>query len=330
MKNINKWLSSIALILASCAAISAGEPMLVVGHRNPDTDAIISAIAVADLKAKMGVAAVPIAQGLPNPETRFVLETFQLSAPGVQTSVAGREVFLVDHSDYPLAPDNLNTAEVVGLVDHHKLGGITTDKPIEVWVFPVGSSGTIITRMYDAAGVPIPKAIAGGMASAILSDTQILKSPTTTPEDRSTLARLVKIAGIVDVQAYGMKMFEAGNAQLKAATANDLLQRDFKVFVMNGKKVGVAQLEAVSLAMLMPRKDELLQAMAELRGQGYQSVFLMLTDIMQGGSDFLFLPEDAAIVESALNLKAQGTSVWVPGLVSRKKQVIPGLEKAFR
>ena len=330
MKNINKWLSSIALILASCAAISAGEPMLVVGHRNPDTDAIISAIAVADLKAKMGVAAVPIAQGLPNPETRFVLETFQLSAPGVQTSVAGREVFLVDHSDYPLAPDNLNTAEVVGLVDHHKLGGITTDKPIEVWVFPVGCSGTIITRMYDAAGVPIPKAIAGGMASAILSDTQILKSPTTTPEDRSTLARLVKIAGIVDVQAYGMKMFEAGNAQLKAATANDLLQRDFKVFVMNGKKVGVAQLEAVSLAMLMPRKDELLQAMAELRGQGYQSVFLMLTDIMQGGSDFLFLPEDAAIVESALNLKAQGTSVWVPGLVSRKKQVIPGLEKAFR
>lgn len=189
MKNINKWLSSIALILASCAAISAGEPMLVVGHRNPDTDAIISAIAVADLKAKMGVAAVPIAQGLPNPETRFVLETFQLSAPGVQTSVAGREVFLVDHSDYPLAPDNLKTAEVVGLVDHHKLGGITTDKPIEVWVFPVGSSGTIITRMYDAAGVPIPKAIAGGMASAILSDTQILKSPTTTPEDRSTLAR---------------------------------------------------------------------------------------------------------------------------------------------
>ncbi len=330
MKNINKWLSSIALILASCAAISAGEPMLVVGHRNPDTDAIISAIAVADLKAKMGVAAVPIAQGLPNPETRFVLETFQLSAPGVQTSVAGREVFLVDHSDYPLAPDNLKTAEVVGLVDHHKLGGITTDKPIEVWVFPVGSSGTIITRMYDAAGVPIPKAIAGGMASAILSDTQILKSPTTTPEDRSTLARLVKIAGIVDVLAYGMKMFEAGNAQLKAATANDLLQRDFKVFVMNGKKVGVAQLEAVSLAMLMPRKDELLQAMAELRGQGYQSVFLMLTDIMQGGSDFLFLPEDAAIVESALNLKAQGTSVWVPGLVSRKKQVIPGLEKAFR
>lgn len=330
MKNINKWLSSIALILASCAAISAGEPMLVVGHRNPDTDAIISAIAVADLKAKMGVAAVPIDQGLPNPETRFVLETFQLSAPGVQTSVAGREVFLVDHSDYPLAPDNLKTAEVVGLVDHHKLGGITTDKPIEVWVFPVGSSGTIITRMYDAAGVPIPKAIAGGMASAILSDTQILKSPTTTPEDRSTLARLVKIAGIVDVLAYGMKMFEAGNAQLKAATANDLLQRDFKVFVMNGKKVGVAQLEAVSLAMLMPRKDELLQAMAELRGQGYQSVFLMLTDIMQGGSDFLFLPEDAAIVESALNLKAQGTSVWVPGLVSRKKQVIPGLEKAFR
>ncbi|HPL79939.1 DHH family phosphoesterase [Candidatus Skiveiella danica] len=330
MKTINKWLSSLALLLASCVALAAGEPMLVVGHKNPDTDAIISAIAVADLKAKMGVAAVPIAQGLPNPETRFVLETFQLKAPAVQTSVAGREVFLIDHSDYPLAPDDLKKAEVVGLVDHHKLGGITTDKPIEVWVFPVGSSGTIITRMYDAAGVPIPKAIAGGMASAILSDTQILKSPTTTPEDRVTVTRLAKLAGIEDVQAYGMKMFEAGNAELKSAPAKDLLQRDFKAFVMNGKKVGVAQLEAVSLAMLTPRKDELLKAMADLKGQGYQSVFLMLTDIMQGGSDFLFLPDDAAIVESALGVKAQGSSVWIPGLVSRKKQVIPGLEKAFR
>ena len=329
MKTINKWLSSLALLLASCVALAAGEPMLVVGHKNPDTDSIISAIAVADLKAKMGVAAVPIAQG-PNPETRFVLETFQLKAPAVQTSVAGREVFLIDHSDYPLAPDDLKKAEVVGLVDHHKLGGITTDKPIEVWVFPVGSSGTIITRMYDAAGVPIPKAIAGGMASAILSDTQILKSPTTTPEDRVTVTRLAKLAGIEDVQAYGMKMFEAGNAELKSAPAKDLLQRDFKAFVMNGKKVGVAQLEAVSLAMLTPRKDELLKAMADLKGQGYQSVFLMLTDIMQGGSDFLFLPDDAAIVESALGVKAQGSSVWIPGLVSRKKQVIPGLEKAFR
>ena len=309
MKTINKGLSSLALLLASCVALAAGEPMLVVGHKNPDTDSIISAIAVADLKAKMGVAAVPIAQGLPNPETRFVLETFQLKAPAVQTSVAGREVFLIDH---------------------HKLGGITTDKPIEVWVFPVGSSGTIITRMYDAAGGPIPKAIAGGMASAILSDTQILKSPTTTPEDRVTVTRLAKLAGIEDVQAYGMKMFEAGNAELKSAPAKDLLQRDFKAFVMNGKKVGVAQLEAVSLAMLTPRKDELLKAMADLKGQGYQSVFLMLTDIMQGGSDFLFLPDDAAIVESALGVKAQGSSVWIPGLVSRKKQVIPGLEKAFR
>ncbi|HOS85848.1 MAG TPA: DHH family phosphoesterase, partial [Burkholderiaceae bacterium] len=121
MKTINKWLSSLALLLASCVALAAGEPMLVVGHKNPDTDAIISAIAVADLKAKMGVAAVPIAQGLPNPETRFVLETFQLKAPAVQTSVAGREVFLIDHSDYPLAPDDLKKAEVVGLVDHHKL-----------------------------------------------------------------------------------------------------------------------------------------------------------------------------------------------------------------
>ncbi|MCX7167261.1 MAG: manganese-dependent inorganic pyrophosphatase [Rhodocyclales bacterium] len=330
MKRFTSWLLSVTLALGWGLALAAGEPMLVVGHKNPDTDAIVSAIAVAHLKTQMGTVAVPIAQGQPNPETRFVLDTFQLAAPPVQTSVAGRQVFLVDHSDYPQAPDDLKKAEVVGLVDHHKLGGIATDKPIEVWVFPVGCSGTIITRMYDAAGVPIPKSIAGGMASAILSDTQILKSPTTTAEDRTTVTRLAKLAGIEDINALGMKLFEAGNAELKSVSGKDLLQRDFKTFMMNGKKVGVGQLEVVNLAFLTPRKDDLLKAMSDLKAEGYHSVFLMLTDIMKEGSDFLFVADDAGIVEAALGVKPQGSSIWIPGLMSRKKQVIPGLEKAYK
>lgn len=128
-----------------------------------------------------------------------------------------------------------------------------------------------------------------------------------------------------------MKLFEAGNAELKTVSGKDLLQRDFKTFIMNGKKVGVGQLEVVNLAFLIPRKDDLLKAMGELKvAEGYHSVFLMLTDIMREGSDFLIVCDDAGIVETALGVKPQGSSIWIPGLMSRKKQVIPGLEKAFQ
>lgn len=329
MKRFASWLLSVALALGCGLAIAAGEPILVVGHKNPDTDAIVSAIAVAHLKAQTGVPAIPIAQGQPNPETRYVLERFELSAPPVRTTVAGRQVYLVDHSDYPQAPDDLTKAEIVGLVDHHKLGGLTTDKPIEAWVFPLGCSTTIVARMYAAAGVPIPKSIAGGMLSAILSDTLMFKSPTTTPEDRATATKLAILGGVDDVQALGLKIFEA-KSQFKGISAMGLLKQDFKAFDMNGRKVGVAQLEMMELGMVSHIKNDLLKAMGELKAEGYHSVLLMLTDIMKEGTELLALSDDTGIVETALGVRLQGGSMWLPGVVSRKKQVIPGLEKAFK
>ncbi|KAF0167146.1 MAG: manganese-dependent inorganic pyrophosphatase [Rhodocyclaceae bacterium] len=328
MKRFSSWLQTVAFALV-CGFAFAADPMLVVGHKNPDTDAIVSAIAVAHLKTQMGVTAVPIAQGQPTPETKYVLERFQLTAPPVQTTVAGRQVFLVDHSDYPQAPDDLTKAEIVGMVDHHKLGGLTTDKPIEAWVFPVGCSGTIIARMYAVADVPIPQSIAGGMLSAILSDTLMFKSPTTTPEDRTTAAKLAMLAGVDDIQALGMKIFEA-KSQFKGISAMGLLKQDFKAFNMSGRKVGVAQLEMMDLGMVSPMKNDLRKAMGELKADGYHSVLLMLTDIMKEGTELHALSDDAGIVETALGAKLQSGSVWLPGVVSRKKQVIPGLEKAFK
>jgi manganese-dependent inorganic pyrophosphatase len=183
--------------------------------------------------------------------------------------------------------------------------------------------------MYAAAGIQIPKPIAGGMLGAILSDTVIFKSPTTTAEDRSTATALAKIAGVDDAQALGMKIF-AEKSQFKNVSAKDLLNLDLKTFVMNGKKVAVAQLETVDLGLLTPRKDELLKAMADLKTEGYHSVFLLLTDIMKEGSDVLLIADDAAIIESALGVKPQGSSIWIAGLLSRKKQVIPQLEKAYK
>ncbi|WP_306599123.1 manganese-dependent inorganic pyrophosphatase [Geothrix sp. 21YS21S-2] len=329
-----------SLLLSGALALGGGLPswglepkapqdVLVVGHRNPDTDSIIGAIAVARLKSRQGIPAAPIAQGPVNPETQYVLDTFHLAAPPVETSVAGRKVILVDHSDYPQAPADLAKADVVGLVDHHKLGGLATEKPLEAWVFPVGSTSTIIARMYAAAQVPIPRDLAGGMLCAILSDTVIFKSPTTTPEDRATASRLAKLAGVKDMAALGLKLFEV-KSQVKGVPAMDLLKRDFKSFVMNGRKVGVAQLEVVDLAILLPLKQDLLKAMAALKAEGYHSLMLMLTDVMKEGTDLLLVSDDPALVDAALGAKAQAGVRWLPGVMSRKKQVIPNLEKAFK
>ena len=314
--------------LAWSIACAAAEPILVVGHKNPDTDSIISAIAVANLEMQQGIPAVAIAQGPPNLETRFVLDRFKLSTPPVQSSVAGHRVILVDHSDYPLAPDDLTKAEVFGLVDHHKLGGLKTEKPIAVWVFPTGSTNTIVARMYSAAGIAIPKDIAGGMLGAIISDTLLFKSPTTTAEDRDTAVRLAGIAGVVDIEAFGRRQLEARSA-IKGMSAMDLLKQDFKTFDMNGHKVAVGQLELIDISLVFPMKDEFLTAMRRQKEEGYHSVLLMLTDIMKQGTDLLIISDDAGIIESALAVKVPGSPMWLPGVVSRKEQVIPALEKAF-
>jgi manganese-dependent inorganic pyrophosphatase len=331
-KNMTKprlRLVALALGLAVDGTAVAADPVLVVGHKNPDTDAIVSSLALAHLKSQQGTAAEAIAQGAPNAETQYVLGRFGLKTPVVQKSVAGRQVILVDHSDYAQAPDDLKKAEVVGLVDHHKLGGLATEKPIEAWLSPVGSTATVIARMYAAANQPVPKEMAGGLLAAILSDTVVFKSPTTTPEDRATAVRLASIAGVADIQALGVKLFEI-KSDLKGTPPMQLLKQDLKDFDMGGRKVAVAQLEVMDLGAVLPLKKELLGAMGELKRDGYNSVLLMLTDVMKEGTELLVLSDDSAKIEAALGAKVQDSAMSLPGVMSRKKQVIPPLEKAFK
>lgn len=328
MKRHIEYLISVIVVLASSVICATAQPILVIGHKNPDADSIISAIALANLKTQQGIPAIPLAQGTPNQETEFVLNACKLDAPSIQTSVAGQRVILVDHSDYLQAPADITKAAVVGLVDHHKLGGLTTDEPIEVWVFPTGCTSTIIARMYTSAGIPIPREIACGMLGAIISDTLLLSSPTTTQEDRDTSAKLAQIAGVEDIQAFGQKQLQA-KSSIEGISAPNLLNQDLKTFDMHGRKVGVAQLELMDLSIVATRKDEFLSAMKILKDEGYHSILLMLTDIGKQGTDLLVVSDNIRIIESAFGLKEIGHSVWLPGVVSRKKQVVPVLLKAF-
>lgn len=301
----------------------------VLGHLHPDTDSIISAIAAADLYAKRGFDVVPAAQGKPAPETAFVLERFGLTEPQIVEDVAGRDLYLVDYSDLGQAPKGMDSATVMGIVDHHKLGDITTSLPLEAWIWPVGCTNTVLTNMYEFYGVEIPRSIAGGMLCAILSDTVMFKSPTCTEADKKAVAKLAAIAGVEDIMALGMEMFRVKSA-VDGASMQDLVFRDFKDFDMNGKKVGIGQLEVVDLSLLDGVKDGLKQEIARIKADGRHSVFLLLTDIMKEGSELLLASDDPSVVEKAFGVSLSGDTVWLDGVMSRKKQVVPNFEKAFK
>lgn len=302
---------------------------LVIGHMNPDTDSIISAIAAADLYAKRGIDVTAAAQGAPSPETAFVLEKFGLPAPRIVNDVAGQDIFLVDFSDLAQAPQGMDTATVLGIVDHHKLGDVTTATPIEAWIWPVGCTGTVIKNMYDFYGVELSRNVAGGLLCAILSDTVIFKSPTCTEADRKAVEDLAAIVGVDDVVALGMEMFKVKSA-VDGTPMRDLVFRDYKDFDMNGNKVGIGQLEVVDLSILDEVKQGLREEIARVKGEGRHSVFLLLTDIMKEGSEMLIVSDDPAVVEAAFGVKVDGDTVWLPGVMSRKKQVVPNFEKAFK
>ncbi|MBB5143751.1 manganese-dependent inorganic pyrophosphatase [Desulfovibrio intestinalis] len=302
---------------------------LVLGHMNPDTDSIVSAIVAADLYSKRGMDVTPVAQGAPTPETEFVLKKFGLTAPQVISDVAGKDVYLVDYSDLAQAPKGMDSATVLGVVDHHKLGDVTTSAPLEAWIWPVGCTNTVLKNMYDFYGIEIPKNLAGAMLCAILSDTVIFKSPTCTPADKKAVEELAKIAGVSDVVSLGMEMFKVKSA-VDGTPMKDLVFRDYKDFDMNGSKVGIGQLEVVDLSILEPVKAGLQAEIEKVKAEGRHSVFLLLTDIMKEGSEMLIVSDDPSVVEKAFGVKAEGSTVWLPGVMSRKKQVVPNFEKAFK
>ena len=301
----------------------------VYGHKNPDSDSVCAAIALADLKSKIGVEAVPVVQGDLNPESNFILEKFGVSAPEIITSGAGKQVILVDHSDLAQSLDDLKDAEILGIVDHHKLGDVTTSNPLECWIWPVGCTCTVLKEMYGFFGVEIPKPIAGIMLCAILSDTVIFKSATCTDQDKEAADALAKIAGESDLAALGMEMFKVKSA-VEGTPARELVLRDYKDFDMNGNKVGIGQLEVVDLSILDSVKPALAEDIKALKTEGGRhSVFLLLTDIMKEGSEMLIASDDESVVQKAFGTAPEGGKVWLEGVMSRKKQVVPNFEKAF-
>ncbi len=304
--------------------------LYITGHKIPDSDSICSAIALAYLKNQLGIEAIACKQGDINPESAFILEKFGFDEPMTKTSYAGEDTFITDTTDLALCPDDILDANVVGVVDHHKLGDLTTSTPLEGWIRPVGCSNTIVKEMFDHHNVEIPADIAGIMTCAILSDTVIFKSPTCTDEDVKAVEELSKIAGIEDPKALGMELFKVKSA-IEGTPMRDLVLRDFKAFDMSGTQVGIGQLETVDLSMFDEIKADLLEDLGKLKEEkGLHSALLLLTDIMQEGSELLVVSDDISKIEEAFGVSVSEDKAWLDGVLSRKKQVVPFLEKVFR
>ncbi len=298
------------------------------GHKVPDTDSICAAIAYSYLKSELGQEAEAYRLGELNKETKLVLERFNMDVPPLLDSAADKDVILVDHNEFEQSADDIEKANILEVVDHHKVK-FSWDRPIYMLVMPVGSTSTIIASKFFWKDVRIPQEIAGILLSAILSDTVIFKSPTTTEKDREMAEKLAELAGIDDMVSWGMEMFRAKSA-IAEKSAKELVYNDYKVYDFNGKKVLIDQIEVVDDREALERKEELLEEMKKVKEQeGFFGVLVLITDIMKEGSTMLVVADDLEPFEKAFNVKLEDNQAWLAGVMSRKKQVVPPLEKIF-
>ena len=233
-----------------------------------------------------------------------------------------KKVVLVDHNEVAQSVPGLDQAEILGIIDHHRLADIQTLSPIFFRNDIVGSTNTILAGMFQEKGLmPHPK-LAGLMCAAILSDTVMFKSPTATQRDRDIAERLARIAG-VSLEKLGQEIFSASVSESKSA--DSLFHTDFKDFHIAGHYLGVSQITCVDSTGLLKRKDEFIKVMQqEIADKGYSMMILMLTDVLKEGTQLIYLgnPDDIA---QAFNVEVKSDSIFLPGVMSRKKQVIPSL-----
>jgi len=234
-----------------------------------------------------------------------------------------KKVVLVDHNEYSQSAEGLHEAEILSIVDHHKIGDVSTSMPINFRNQPVGSTCTIVYWMYKEHDIEIPYSIAGVLLSGILSDTLLLKSPTTTDVDRTAINALNKILNL-DIDGFGMDMFKFGTS-LEGQTIDEVFHKDFKEFELDSFKTGISQVFTLDIDSIFNKKDEYLDYIKDIHKSMKNDITLLLiTDILNEGSYILYQCKNQNIITSSLNITSEQGD-FAAGIVSRKKQVIPKL-----
>ena len=300
----------------------------VFGHTSPDTDSAGSAIVWAwYLSEVRGEDAEAVLLGNPNTEAAFVLDRWDLGMPDQLTEVPdGERVVIVDTNNPAELCGNIQNAEILQIIDHHKLtGGLSTTVPLEVTIRPLACTATVMHDLMGEDAARMPERIKGAMLSCILSDTLEFRSPTTTPTDRALAESLAGELGI-DIPAYAAEMF-AAKSDVSGYTEAELLRMDSKELDAGGIKYRVSVLETTSPAQVLSRKDALMAAMPKVALEdGVNEVLLFVVDILNEEATLL-VPNDLTrgIAEAKFGATVTGDSVVLPGIMSRKKQIIPAL-----
>ncbi|MCT4798692.1 manganese-dependent inorganic pyrophosphatase [Exiguobacterium profundum] len=303
--------------------------VLVFGHKNPDTDTITSALAYAELKKKLGMDAEAVRLGEVNGETQYALDHFRVKAPRLIESVKGEaeEVILVDHNEFQQSADGIEDVRILEVIDHHRIANFQTADPLYYRAEPVGCTATILLKLYKEHGVEIAADMAGLMLSAIISDSLLFKSPTCTDEDIKAAKELAEIAG-VDAETYGLEMLKAG-ADLSQKTIEELISLDAKEFAMGDYRVEIAQVNTVDANDVLNRKAEVEAAIAKTVAAKNLDLFVFaITNILTNDSEAVVVGPKPELFEQAFNVTLQNGLATLPGVVSRKKQIVPFLTEA--
>ena len=301
----------------------------VLGHKSPDTDSTGSPIIWAwYLTEVLGQKAAPKLLGEPNTEAAFVLKRWKLDKPEIISDVsAGDRVVVVDTNNIAELPPSINEADVIQIIDHHMLqGGLKTRAPINITIRPLACTATIMHDLMGSNAEKMPDPIKGAMLSCILSDTLEFRSPTTTEHDKDVALKLAKNLGI-DIAEYSAELF-AAKSDVSSFSDAELLRMDSKEYEVGGKTFRVSVLETTSPAPLLARKDSLMRAMDAVAAEdGADQVLLFIVDILNEEATLL-VPNDLvkSVAENSFATVCSGDTVVLPGVMSRKKQIIPNLK----
>ncbi len=302
---------------------------LVFGHKSPDTDSTLCAIVWAwYLTNRRGGDAEPRLLGEPNTEAAFVLKHWGLEKPQIIADVAaGQNVVIVDTNNPAELPPSINDANIMAIIDHHMLvGGLKTKTPINIVMRPLACTATVMHDIMgdDVAG--LPREIKGAMLSCILSDTLEFRSPTTTPHDRAVAEALAADLGVA-IPDLAAQMFEA-KSDVSAFSDAALLRMDSKEYTVAGKELRISVLETTAPKVLLDRKASLMASMVDVaREDGADQVLLFVIDILNEEATLL-VPNDLVkqLAEASFGCTVTGDTVVLPGVMSRKKQIIPALK----
>ncbi|MDL5377015.1 manganese-dependent inorganic pyrophosphatase [Exiguobacterium mexicanum] len=303
--------------------------VLVFGHKNPDTDTICSALAYAELKKKLGMDAEAIRLGEVNGETQYALDHFRVKAPRLVERVSDEvnSVILVDHNEFQQSAEDIEDVRILEVVDHHRIANFQTADALYYRAEPVGCTATILLKLYKEHGVEIAPDMAGLMLSAIISDSLLFKSPTCTDEDIKAAKELAAISG-TDIETYGLEMLKAG-ADLSQKTIPELISLDAKEFAMGDYRIEIAQVNTVDANDVLSRKAEVEAAMAvKILDKELDLFVFAITNILTNDSEALVVGKKTDLFEQAFNVKLVDGLATLPGVVSRKKQIVPVLTAA--